>query len=73
MEPIYQLQVVRDALKHAAETDRMGSDAAFSEFVNTVLGSRLMVNLARERSVDDDVSLTVPWPLDALLSLVEWE
>ena len=47
---------VRDALNRAVVTDRMGTEQDFAEFVNTTLGVRLMPQLAREKSSDDDVS-----------------
>ena len=56
-EPLVMLQYVMNAMKHAAETDRMGSDADFAEYVNTTLGLRLMSLMTRERSADDQVSV----------------
>ena len=55
-EPIFQLAMIRDCLRQAIVTDRMGSDSAFNDYLNKTLGIRLMPSMARERSVDDDVS-----------------
>ena len=55
-EPIRQLRLVVEALKDAVETDRMGSDPAFAKYINERLGARLMQNMSKETSVDDEVS-----------------
>lgn len=51
---------MRDAVRHAIETDRMGRDPEFATFINTTLGSRLMPQMAREKSGDDEVSIAFP-------------
>ena len=56
-EPIYQLQIVRDAINDAIRTDRMGRDPDFAKYLNDVLGMKVMPNLSRERSLDNDVSV----------------
>jgi len=48
--------VVRDALKDAVATDRMGNDPEFAAYVNQFLGHRLMSSMSRERSNDEEVS-----------------
>ena len=59
-EPIFQLAMIRDCLRQAIQTDRMGSDKDFNDYLNKTLGIRLMPSMARERSVDDDVSTILP-------------
>ena len=48
--------MVRDALRDAVATDRMGTDVEFAAYVNQILGHRLMMSLSKERSNDDEVS-----------------
>ena len=55
-EPFYDLIKVRDALRRAVQTDRMGSDPDFANYINSTLGLKLMPLLAREKSSDDEVS-----------------
>ena len=55
-EPIYQLQVVRDAIKDAISTDRMAREPEFANYLNNTLGMKMMPQMARERSLDNDVS-----------------
>ena len=61
-EPYYSLIKVRDALRRAILTDRMGTEQEFADYVNSTLGIRLMPQLARERSSDDDVSAFLSLP-----------
>ena len=55
-EPKYQLQVVRDAIRDAIRTDRMGRDEDFAKYLNNTLGMKIMPIMSRERSLDNDVS-----------------
>ena len=59
-EPIYQLQVIRDAIRDAIRTDRMGRDEQFAKYLNDTLGMKIMPTLSRERSLDNDVSKGIP-------------
>lgn len=52
-EPIYQLEIVRDAINHATKTDRMGRDPEFAKYLNDSLGMKIMPTLSRERSLDN--------------------
>ena len=58
-EPTEQLTVIRDYLRQAAETDSVGSDPVFAKFLYEELAPGLTKKLARERSVDDVVSILV--------------
>ena len=55
-EPYFSLVKVRDALRRAIVTDRMGTEQEFADYVNQTLGIRLMPQLAREKSSDEGVS-----------------
>ena len=55
-EPYFSLVKVRDALRRAIVTDRMGTEQEFADYVNSTLGIRLMPQLAREKSSDEGVS-----------------
>jgi len=54
-EPLFQLLKIRDALQDALETDRMGRDAEFANFVNETFGLRMMSQITREKSGDEEV------------------
>ena len=41
-EPIYQLQVVRDAINDAIKTDRMGREPEFATYLSDTLGMKIM-------------------------------
>ena len=68
-EPIYQLQVVRDAINDAIKTDRMGREPEFATYLSDTLGMKIMPQMARERSLDNEVSASLINDRPALFSL----
>ena len=48
--------MVRDAIRDAIRTDRMGRDEDFAKYLNNTLGMKIMPIMSRERSLDNDVS-----------------
>ena len=48
--------MIRDALRDAIRTDRMGRDEKFAKYVNDTLGMKFMPTMSKERSVDNEVS-----------------
>ena len=59
-EPTYQLSVIRDAINEAIQSDRMATDPDFATFLNETLGLKVMPAMARERSIDENVSIFIP-------------
>ena len=55
-EPTNHLVTIRDYLIEAARKDRVGSDAIFAKFLYEECAPVLTKRLAKERSVDDNVS-----------------
>lgn len=56
MEPTEHLEYIRDALHHAAQTNRTGHDIAFRNFLYNTLGTNIASRMAKERSNDHQVS-----------------
>jgi len=56
MTPTTEVQQLTEAIRHAAATNRMGTDADFAEFVNSDLAISIMQKLAKTISVDEVVS-----------------
>ena len=63
--------MVRDAIRDAARTDRMGRDEAFAKYLNDTLGMKIMPTLSRERSLDNNVSKDILLLLFSVISAVE--
>lgn len=57
-EPIYQLENIVKAIRDAIRTDRMGQDEEFNFYMMETYGLKLMQPIARERSSDDEVSIS---------------
>ena len=56
-EPTYQLSVIRDAINEAIQSDRMATEPEFATYLNETLGLKVMPAMARERSIDENVSV----------------
>ena len=54
--PLAELQVICDAIRHAVETDRMGSDAEFAKWVHEEVAIGIMQKLAKTMTFDLNVS-----------------
>lgn len=57
MTPQIEVVQLTEALRHASETNRMGTDADFAEFVNADLAISIMQKLAKTISMDEAVSI----------------
>ena len=56
-EPTHKLEVIRDAINEAIQSDRMATDPDFATYLNETLGLKVMPAMARERSIDENVSV----------------
>ena len=49
--------MIRDAINEAVQSDRMATEPEFATYLNETLGLKVMPAMARERSIDENVSV----------------